>query len=97
MNPRVTGEGAFCPLPVCPSPRGDTSHGPGYGEGLKRGPARGFPLPDTVFLGYRHDCPRPPRGGGGGQRPGGVGDAGILRPGRREGDLTKPGYYPHFV
>ena len=38
-----------------------------------------------------------PRGGGGGQGPGGVGDAGILRPGRREGDLTKPGYYPHFV
>jgi hypothetical protein len=41
--------------------------------------------------------PPPPRGGGGGQGPGGVGDAGILKPGRREGDLTKPGYYLHFV
>ena len=29
--------------------------------------------------------------------PPGAGDASILRPGRREGDLTKPGYYPHFV
>ena len=23
-----TGEGAFCPLPVCPTPRGDVPHGP---------------------------------------------------------------------
>jgi hypothetical protein len=88
LNPRVTGEGAFCPLPVCPSPRGDTSHGPGYGEGLKNELARGFILPDTALPGYHHDCPRPP-GGGGGQRPGGVGDAGILKPGRREGEASQ--------
>ena len=56
LNPE-TGEGAFCPLPVCPSPRGDTSHGPGYGEGLKNELVRGFPLPDTALLGY------PPPGG----------------------------------
>jgi hypothetical protein len=31
------------------------------------------------FPGYRHDCPRPGRGGGGGQRPGGVGDVSILK------------------
>ena len=31
-----TGEGAFCPLPVCPTPRAYTSHGPANGESLKR-------------------------------------------------------------
>ena len=44
-----TGEGAFCPLPVCPSPRGDTSHGPVYGASLKRELAQGFTLLDTAF------------------------------------------------
>ena len=49
-----------------PPPRGDTSHGPVYGENLKREPARGFALPDTALLGY------PPPG---------AGDAGILKGG----------------
>ncbi len=43
-----------------PSPRAYTSHGPAYGESLKREPARGSTLPDTALPGY------PPRGGGGG-------------------------------
>jgi hypothetical protein len=52
------------PLPVCPSPRGDTSHGPVSGASLKRELVCGFALPDTVFPGYL---------------PPGVGDAGILK------------------
>ena len=39
-----TGEGAFCPLPVCPTPRGDVPTVQGMG----------------IRPGYRHDCPRPP-------------------------------------
>jgi hypothetical protein len=73
-----TGGGAFAPSPSAPPPRGDTSHGPVYGEGLKGEPARGFTLPDAPFLGYRHDYPRPSGRGWGRGEPGGVGgDAGI--------------------
>jgi len=63
IESRDRGGGA-CPLPVCPSPRGDTSHGPVHGEGLKSGLARGFTLPDAPFPGYRRDCPQPETGWG---------------------------------
>jgi hypothetical protein len=54
-----TGEGAFCPLPVCPTPVEMSPRSSVWGEpGEKAG--RGFALPDAVFPGYRHDCPRPP-------------------------------------
>jgi hypothetical protein len=36
------------------------------GKSLKNELARGFTLPDTAFLGYRHDCPLP---SGRGRRP----------------------------
>ncbi len=63
-----------------PSPRGDTSHGPAYGESLKREPARGSTLPGTALPGY------PPSGRGRRRgEPGGVGDAGILKPETGEG------------
>ena len=89
IEARETGEGAFCPLPVCPSPRGDTSHGPVYGENLKRELAQGFTLPDTAFLGYRHDCPRP---SGRGRRPeaGWGGGCQRIEPRDRGGDFLPP-------
>ncbi len=60
IESRETGEGAFCPLP-----HGRSSHGPVCGESQKKEPARGFTLPDTVFPGYRHDCPPYLEAGGG--------------------------------
>ena len=59
-----TGEGAFCPLPVCPTPRGDASHGPVYGASLKRELAQGFALPGTAFprVSPRLPPPLPGRG-----------------------------------
>jgi hypothetical protein len=48
--------GGFCPLPVCPSPRGDTSHGPVYGDTPRIRPSPGIPGPG--------------RGGGGGAKSG---------------------------
>ena len=53
------------------------------GKSLKNELARGFTLPDTAFLGYRHDCPRP--------SPSGVGDAGILRAGCRHTETRDRG------
>ena len=82
-------EGAFCPL-VCPPPRGDTSHGPGSGEGLKREPARGFPLPNTVFLGYRLTAPLREGAGGGGGVP-------ACETRQVRGNLAKPRATTHFV
>jgi hypothetical protein len=95
-----TGEGAFCPLPVCPTPvemsprssvwgepeegAGAGVYSPGYG--LSPGIAMTAPAPrgDASHGPVSDDTPRmrpspgiamtaPPGGGGGGQRPGGVG------------------------
>jgi hypothetical protein len=41
--------GGFCPLPVCPSPRGDTSHGPAYGEEPEEGASAGVYSPGYGF------------------------------------------------
>jgi hypothetical protein len=68
----------FLPPPRLPHPRGDVPTVQGMGENLEKRPARGFALPDAVFPGYRHDCPRPPRGRG--RRPEAGRGGGILQP-----------------
>jgi hypothetical protein len=74
-----TGEGAFCPRPVCPTPTGVYPPRSRVWGGIEerasawvRSPGYGFPR------GIATTAPAP-RGGGGGRRPGGVGDAGILK------------------
>ena len=56
-----TGEGAHAPLPVCPSPRGDTSHGPVSGENLRKKPVCGWGMPAySVCPSPRGDTPHGP-------------------------------------
>jgi hypothetical protein len=73
---RDRGE-AHAPSPSAPPPW-RCPHGPGYGGELEEKAGRGFALPDAVFPGYRHDCPRPP--GGRGRRPEAGRGGGILQP-----------------
>ena len=65
--------GAFCPLPVCPTPVEMSPRSRVWGRTWRKG-RRGGSLSRMRFSpGIATTAPAPPGGGGGGQRPGGVG------------------------